>query len=190
MPEVAEFERALATAPTIPLRQLIVRMIPHDWLEKGSSPNFLFSSGKPNRFNPNGVECVYFSEDEKTARAEYLRLWSGASGAHQPRVTYFARVRLRRVLDLTEEKTLSALGLTGRDLHQSWRLATSPTPTQGLGTAVSRQTRIPAIRYPSAAARDAGAVGINIVVFRNSLQPPDRLDILGPRKEPLQSWPQ
>jgi RES domain-containing protein len=164
-------------------------MLPYDWLEKGKAPDFLFTSGKPNRFNTKGVECVYFSDDEQTAGAEYLRLWSGSAGAHQPRVTYFARLRLQRVLDLTQEETLSALGLTATELYRQWRLATLPTPTQMLGTAVSRQTGIPAIRYPSVAARTTGTAGANIVVFRNSLQTPDRVDILGPGKAPLQSWP-
>jgi len=188
MPGVAEFERALASAPTIRLRRLVVRMIPGDWLEEGRSPDFLFTSGKPNRFNLKGVECVYFSEDEDTARAECVRLWSGTSGEHQPRVTYFARVRLRRVLDLAQAETLSALGLTAKDLHQGWRLARSPTLTQMLGTAISRQARVSAIRYPSDAAHETGATGANVVVYRNSVRKPDRIDILGPRKEPLQSW--
>jgi RES domain-containing protein len=185
---VADFERALVTAPTTRLRRLVVRMIPYDWLDKGKAPDFLFASGKPNRFNTKGVECVYFSDGEKTAGAEYLRWWSGTAGEHQPRVTYFARVRLQYVLDLTQEETLSALGLTGKELCQPWRLATSPTPTQMLGTALSRQTRIPEIRYPSDAARAKGTAGANIVVFRNSIRTPDRVDILGPDKEPLQSW--
>jgi len=190
MPDVAEFERVLATAPTIRLRRLVVRMLPYYWLAKEGSADFLFTSGKPNRFNVKGVDCVYFSEDGETARAEYLRLWSGSTGEHQPRVTYFARVQLQRVLDLTQEKTLASLGLTEEDLHRSWRLATSPTPTQVLGAAVSQQTRIPAIRYPSDAAREAGEAGANVVIFRNSIRTPDRIQILGPRKEPLQSWPQ
>jgi len=33
------------------------------------SVDFLFTSGKPYRFNTAGIECIYFAENEKTARA-------------------------------------------------------------------------------------------------------------------------
>ena len=59
--------------------------------------DFLFTSGKANRFNTRGVWCVYFAEDDATAEAEYGRHYTGQQ---QPYVTYFAEVKLRRVLDL------------------------------------------------------------------------------------------
>jgi RES domain-containing protein len=180
---------ALSTVPTVPLNGVLVRMIPRDWLEKKRPPDFLFASGKPNRFNPAGVECVYFSEDEETARSEYFRLWRGAAGGHQPRTIYFAKVQLAHVLDLTEERTLAFLDLTEEDLYRPWRLAQSLTATQLLGDAVSRQTRVSGIRYPSDATRETGGGGVNVVVFRDSVRHPDRVEILGPSKQPLQSWP-
>jgi len=189
MPGVADFERALASAPTIWLRRRLVRMIPRDWLEENEPPDFLFTSGKPNRFNPDGVNCVYFSQDDQTAGAEYLSYWSGTPAEYQPRVTYFARVNLHRVLDLTQPATQLALGFKTDDLHQPWRLARSATLTQMLGAAVARQARVSAIRYPSDAAFRAGDAGANVVVFRNSVRKPDRVDILGPNKKSLQSWP-
>ena len=36
-----------------------------------SPPDFLFTSGKPNRFNIGGVDCLYMAEDESTALEEY-----------------------------------------------------------------------------------------------------------------------
>jgi tRNA (Thr-GGU) A37 N-methylase len=61
----------------VSLKRIVVRLIPRDWLEERHPPDFLFTSGKPGRFNPAGVECVYFSEEETTAEVEYLRLWAG-----------------------------------------------------------------------------------------------------------------
>jgi RES domain-containing protein len=185
----AELARVITIAPTVSLKRIVVRLIPRDWLERRRPPDFLFTSRKPGRFNEAGVRCVYFSEGDTTAEVEYLRLWAGTPAEHQPRVTYFARLRLRRVIDLTRADTLSAFELTTTYLHRSWRLATSPTATQALGAAVSRQARVTAIRYPADASYAAGAEGVNVVVFRESVRSPDRVEILGPGKDPLQSWP-
>lgn len=189
MPDVGSFAHALTTIATVSLRARLVRIVPNVSLGRSTPPNFLFTSGKPNRFNRAGVECVYFSEDEPTALAEYLRYWRGTKGEHQPRTTFYADVRVRRAIDLTDAATLSQLGLTAADLHVGWRGVRSPTATQMLGHAVSVQTNVSAIRYPSDVAHAAGATGANVVVFRLSLRAPDKLRILGPTRTPLQTWP-
>ena len=51
---------------------------------EGGSLDFLFTSGRANRYNPVGVAWVYFSEDERTARAECDRRATHRSGALQP----------------------------------------------------------------------------------------------------------
>lgn len=127
----------LATAPTIPLEGELVRMVAFAPLTRRIPPDFLYASGKPNRFNPAGLECVYFATDEQTALAEYERAFAGLPGVRQPRTTYFARVRLARVLDLTSPPTLAHLGLGLADLTAEWRSASHPTQTQQLGTAVA-----------------------------------------------------
>src|SRR5690606_4298900 len=113
----------LQTAPTISLERELVRMVAFAALTQRVPPEFLYASGKPNRFNPAGVECVYFATDERTALAEYERGFAGLPGVRQPRTTYFARVRLARVLDLTSPATLSHLGLRPADLTVEWRTA-------------------------------------------------------------------
>jgi hypothetical protein len=79
--------RRLASVPVFELRATLARIVPLGDLVKNSPPDFLFTSGKPNRFNPAGIECVYFSEDEATAGLEYARQWVGLRAGKQPAVT-------------------------------------------------------------------------------------------------------
>jgi len=179
----------LPTATISELRATLVRMVPLGDLVKHMPPDFLFTSGRPNRYNPAGIECVYFSEDEATARLEYQRPWAGLRAGQRPVTTYFAEVRLRRVLDLTSAETLAVLKFRPRDLHAPWRGADAPTATQLLGKAVCEHSRISAIRYPSDAARAANQKGCNVVIYRDNVKRPDSVRILGPGRQPLQKWP-
>jgi RES domain-containing protein len=155
---------------------------------QNSPPDFLYTSGKPGRFNPAGVMCVYFGQDEETARLEYERLWAGTPAEKQPVGLFFARIRLSKVLDLTSDATLKTLKLSKPDLHGSWRGAKS-IETQKLGFVISTRTDISAIHYPSDAAAASGRPGTNLVIFRNKVVAPDYVRILGPDKRPLQTWP-
>lgn len=186
MHDVNHFAAALPTAPVRELRATFVRRVQLLPMLASAPVDFLFTSGKANRFNLRGVLCVYFAEDEATAAAEYER---HNSGRRQPFATYFAEVRLRQVLDLCDASTLSALGLTASDLRAPWVGAHKPTVTQSLGEAVSQQTDISAIRFPSAAARASGFVGANVVIFQDCVRRPDHVHILGPTRKPLQKWP-
>lgn len=185
LPEIIE---ALSIVPVRGVRATLARIVPLGDLARNSPPEFLFTSGRPNRYNPAGIECVYFSEDDATARLEYARQWAGLRAGKQPVVTYFAEVRLRRVLDLTSARTMEVLELKPRDLHQPWRTAASPTATQRLGKAVCDHSLIAAIRYPSDAAKEAGVAGCNMVVFRDRIKSPDSVRILGPTRKPLGRW--
>ncbi|MGH7785607.1 MAG: RES family NAD+ phosphorylase [Candidatus Binatia bacterium] len=186
--DFASCARALATVATIAVHTRLIRVVPALDLGRRVPPNFLFTSGRPNRFNPAGVECVYFAEDEATAVAEYLSRWRGTRAENQPRTTYCADVTLRRVLDLTDRQVVSHMGLAAADLCAPWRGASTPTATQVLGQAVAHQYRVSAIRYPSVSTGRA-ASGTNIVVYRDSVRAPDQLRILGPTRRALQHWP-
>jgi RES domain-containing protein len=93
---------------------MLVRRVPLTPLIESWALDFLFVSGRPYRFNPAGVRCVYFAEDERTAAVEYER---HNVACHQPFVTYYAEVALRRVLDLCSSEAPKALGLTEPDLR-------------------------------------------------------------------------
>jgi hypothetical protein len=55
-----------------------------------------------------------------------------------------------------------------------------------IGSAVSQQQAIAAIRFPSDAARAAEFVGFNVAIFCECVRRPDFVRILGPTKKPLQ----
>jgi RES domain-containing protein len=179
----------LATVPVRRLKATLVRRVALDPLIEGGGPDFLFTSGRANRYNPAGVACVYFSEDERTARAEYDRRAARRSKGHQPLGTFFADVDLGKVLDLVDDSARKAVGLSAKDLGAHWHRARRPTKSQLLGMAVSCQTSIAAIRFPSDAARATGFTGFNVVIFRHCLRRPDYVRILGATKRPLQKWP-
>jgi len=184
----ASLAEVLAQLPTRRMRRRLVRCVPQLDFDESEAPSYLFTSGRANRCNPAGVDCLYFSETESTAQAEYRQAWRGTAAEHQPKLTFTARVRLRRILDLDDRETVRLLGLTREDLEGTWRLR-QPTVLQELGRAISRQSAITALRYPSAAAAKAGAGGWSVAIYPASLDAPDRVEILGRSGEPLEILP-
>ncbi|HXP59130.1 MAG TPA: RES family NAD+ phosphorylase, partial [Dongiaceae bacterium] len=177
---------ALASAPARTMRAKLSRLVPFNDLVAYNPPEWLYTSGKPNRCNPSGVLCVYFGEDADVAATEYEARWKQLVGKDQPVTTYYAMVALQRVLDLTSPATLNALGVDQQDLFKPWRRAKRLTLTQLLGKAVNETRLFSAIRFPSKAAARAG---VNIVIFRNCLRSPDSVQVLGPTNKPLERWP-
>ena len=184
-----DFRGLLNQVGTRQLRSRLVRCIPQLDFNAGDPPSYLFVSGRRNRCNPGGVECLYFSEDEATADAEYREQWAGTAAAHQPKLTFYAEARLANVIDLGDSEILKILNLMEREFSRPWRRAKKLTPLQRLGGAIASQSRISAIRYPSSAAQKYGFPGFNVVVFRTSMREPDSLRILGKTKKPLETWP-
>jgi RES domain-containing protein len=180
--------RALASIPTVSYRRVLSRIVPLLDLIKHLPPRFLYASGQPGRFNPEGIECVYFAEDESIAAAEFRARWRGTTQENQPRTSYFAGVNLSRVLDLCDMVTVKQLGLDRAELLMPWRGVSTETATQALGRAVAeRRSQIAAIRYPSVAA--GGIPGVNVVIFPTNVKPPDFVKIFGRNNEPLAEWP-
>jgi RES domain-containing protein len=117
----------------------------------GGSPDWLFTSGKPNRYNPAGVNCVYSAETKEVAQSEYENYWKGTGRESQPVTTFYAEIVLHRVLDLTDQGTLNHLKFQPEDLFKNWRRAKRLTLTQLLGKAVDDSRLFSAVRYPSRA---------------------------------------
>jgi RES domain-containing protein len=176
---------ALESAPGIGVKAELSRLVPFVDLASNDPTNWLFASGKPNRYNPAGVECVYFGETREVAQAEYDSMWKGVPASHQPVTTFFADVSLKRVLDLMDAATLRVMKVDAKELFKKWRRARYPTLTQLLGQAVNDIHDFSAIRYPSAAL----AGHANLVIFRDCVRMPDSVRILGPTRKPLQKWP-
>jgi RES domain-containing protein len=158
-------------------------------LSKNVPPNWLYTSGDANRYNPKGVHCVYFAADERTAQAEFLKRADEKKGPDQPIVTYFADIRLRRVLDLTQGAVVRQLRISRAQLLVEWD-GKDVCVTHILGEVVNEGGRFSAIQFPSAAANESGFQGVNLVVFRDALRKPDFVGILGPSKKSLQTWPE
>lgn len=174
----------LEKAPTRRMERHLYRCVPYLVFVKGEPPRFLYSSGRPGRCNPASIQCLYFADTRNGADREYLRLWKGTPAERQPQLLFQAKVRFRHVLDLADPKVLEALDLDQNDLGASWR-GEPLTNLQQIGRAVSEQTRIAAIRYPSAAL----VSNWNIAIFPDAIEAPDRVEILGDSKSPLELIP-
>src|SRR5688572_18120114 len=179
-------ERLTRTSPRR-IRKTLVRCVELTSLAGNGEPDFLLTSGKKDRYNLAGVDCIYFAEDEETARAEH-RCQDTPARMFQPVCMFFAAVSLK-VLDLSDRAIRQKLRFTEKDLRVPWERARRPTRSQLLGTAVSKQRVFAAIRYPSDAARAHGFAGHNVVIFRRCVRRPDYVRVLGPTKKPLQRWP-
>lgn len=161
-------------------------MVEKTILEKSAPPQFLYTSGRPGRYNLRDIHCLYCSADMSTAGAEYER-YRGAKTTQS--VTYWIHPNVV-VLDLADDAVRDALGLTEADLFAPWRALSAPGPTltQQLGAAVAAQDRLHGIRFPSDAARQRGFPGFNLVVFRKSVAPPAAVVIKDDSGVTLDAW--
>lgn len=189
MAREVDFADLLERAPTRRMRRRLVRCVPAlDFLE-GDPPSFLYTSGRANRCNPQGVECLYFSETERVATLEYRRMLGASRAASAPKLTFIADVDLLHVIDLEKANVLSALALSVHDIFEPWRIAVAATKMQRLGLAINGQRIVSAIRYPSETGRRAGAKGCNVAIFLASIATPSRVHILGTGDTVLQELP-
>ncbi len=133
--------------PTIRLRSVLARKVPLLDLIGHKPIQFLLTSGKPGRFNLEETNCLYFSEDERTAMEEWERLLVGLSVKHC--ATFFVNIQIGTVLDLDDSKTRAGLKLSDEDLFVDWATSKHPVDTQLLGETVAATTPIAAIRFPS-----------------------------------------
>src|SRR5258706_6576925 len=106
----------LASLRTRRLDKIVTRCVPQLEFDAGHPPRYFFPSRRPNRLNPVGIECLYFSDGEDVANAEYRYQWMGTPAEHQPKIVFHASALIRRCLDLGDPSTLAALGLTDRDV--------------------------------------------------------------------------
>lgn len=165
----------------------LFRFVPSSDLQRSSSPDYLFTSGNPGRFNPKGVLAFYASEDAATAGAEF-DLRCAQLGKRCEQVVYAVEATAP-LLDLADRKARAAVNLSDKSLFDSWILAATPTPTQQLGAAVGGQSRVGGIRYPSYAAKKRGFDGFNVVLFKKSIIAPSSVSVFDAQGKLLQSWP-
>jgi hypothetical protein len=126
-------EKSLSEIATRSIASDLVRFVPLEALLSISPPDYVYASGRPNRCNPRGVRCIYFSEDERTAAEELRRGYSDFLDSEQPRVAFTGRANLARVIDLGNPSVADALGISEPDLYGDWQFASSLTPLQQVG---------------------------------------------------------
>ena len=109
-----------------------------------------------------------------------------ATDSNQPFLTFHGRLKASNIIDLANDATIHALGLTGEDLTGSFR--TKVLNIQHLGHAVSMQSDAVAIRYPSRAMSALGQIGYNLAIFPDAISSPDAFEIFGPNNTIIESW--
>lgn len=184
-----DIEAALGSIATRRMRRRLVRCVPFLDFMASAKPTFLYTSGRPNRANPRGLDCLYFSESEATAIEEFREMWRGTPAERQPTLMFSARVWLHKIVDLGNSDVMRALALSPEDLYGDWRLLAAETRLQEIGGAISRQRGIAAIRFPSAAGHRVRRSGWNVAIFPTALKSPDRVEILGNSADPLEVLP-
>jgi RES domain-containing protein len=181
---------ALEKAATIAFEAVLVRKVPFFALIRERPMQFLFSSGKPNRFNLEGTNCLYLSEDERTALAEWTQPLAGfGKFAPYTTTTFFARVRVGTALDVCNSKIREALRLSEREIFANWRTAARYAETQELGETVARKTNIVAIRFPSYAAKRDNFSGVNLVIFKDKIVSPDTVEVFDEYQNVVEKLP-
>jgi hypothetical protein len=104
-----ELAECLMRVSTRRMRRRLVRCVPALDFPESSPPSFVCTSGRPNRCNPPGVDCLYFSETERVATLEYRGMFAGTIAANDPKLTFVAEVDLRHVVDLAKANVRSVL---------------------------------------------------------------------------------
>jgi RES domain-containing protein len=171
------------------MRRRLVRCVPAlDFLDN-DPPTYLYASGSAGRWNPEGVDCLYFSETSHVADLEYRRAFAVRTSFTEPKLTFVAEVDLKHIIDFEKSDVRKAFDLSREDLFEPWRKAPSPTRLQQLGEAIGAQQRVSAIRYPSDACRRAGTKGWNVAIFPETIVPPNSVRILGRSGTTLEEWP-
>ncbi|GAB5561834.1 MAG: hypothetical protein SynsKO_34810 [Synoicihabitans sp.] len=186
------WQQLVATVPTRAYQRqaktksrLLARYVPHDAFRQSKRPTYLFASGNLNRCNPSGVACIYFGEGPETAKAEFDSYY------RRPltELGYYARTRLKAILDLTEHSTRAHFGLKPDDFTRSYAPRSGLLiPLQEIGLALTFQSRISAIRFPSNAMHQTGKIGTNLVIFQDLLGGSDQLKIIEGNRV-LERWP-
>lgn len=176
---------AISDIPGRPVSEALCRVVERAVLERSPAPDFLFTSGRPGRYNTPGIQAVYASESQAIAGAEAERYRNGRVTQN---IVYWLHPSAL-VLDLGDSNNLNDLGLTDADLYTPWRFATTPTKTQLLGREIAAQTRLAGIRFPSDAAKALGFAGYNVVFLKDAFVSPASLIVRDIDGKVIQQWP-
>jgi RES domain-containing protein len=184
-----KLQNALSGISPLSVNARLSRVVDFFDLTSQARFEFLYTSGRPNRFNPRGLQCLYLADERETCMMEIRENDPDYETNHSADTTYRVEVQLARALDLLSDSNRSALGLTDKELFAPWRRAKRPTSTQRLGKVVSEGDSFSCIRYPSNAAHKLGQNNWNLVVFRSALAAGETIRIKSPDGKHLEQWP-
>ena len=69
--DLASIKTRLASAPSIVVHEKLIRIVSYFHLTAYNLPDWLYVSGRAKRYNPAGVNCIYFGKSFEVANAEY-----------------------------------------------------------------------------------------------------------------------
>lgn len=184
---VSQWRDILASAQRVRSQQLWTRDIPAVRLRRdgGSLPKLLAPIGYKythNRFNGlNRFPAFYLSDSQSTVFAEVFGGTAVRSGTVGPptaaRLTLPVEACLEKLVDLRNVALLQALRVSEKELTEEFDLSRVDPATgrfagyelpQCLGE-IGNELGLTGFLYTSAAAKSAGYVGSNVVIFTDNL---------------------
>ena len=166
---------------------VIIRNVGAKYSSKNDFYSGVGAAKAGGRWNRKGIEAIYASLDVETATVEAYQdfIYRGLPLTDvTPRVTAGAKVKLKKVLDLTDSKILKKIGFTKKELvKEDWRAlqkAGEESWTQAIGRG-AYLARFEAL-IVSSARRSSGK---NIVIFPKNIVATSTIDILGADQLPV-----
>jgi RES domain-containing protein len=188
-PEVIELLQIIADlyATADGFDGVIIRNVGAKYSSKNDFYSGVGAAKAGGRWNRKGIEAIYASLDVQTATVEAYQdfIYRGLPLTDvTPRVTAGAKVKLEKVLDLTDSKILKKFGFTKKELvKEDWRAlqkAGEESWTQAIGRG-AYLARFEAL-IVSSARRNSGK---NIVIFPKNVVATSTIDILGADQLPV-----
>lgn len=160
MSATTRFDDALQKVPVRAFEETCHRIVSLQAYEAANPKRLLYDLGPKQsasgqRFSPPGDHAgLYVAVERLTAGAEFtgsVAAWNQSGGGTS--VVFKVDVKLERVLDLTDNSVLAALGLTPADVQSAWEgylaLFGMEPVTWELGRAVFSSGRFDGILFPS-----------------------------------------
>jgi RES domain-containing protein len=128
----------------------------------------------------NEFGVLYTADSQRTAVREVISLFGPVPRSAD--LLLSLKVKLQRILDLTDPRTVAALGTSPEELVTGSRFMKNAErqvlPTQTLGLACHLNNNISAIKAPSAACAAEGVQGFCLVILMDHLLPDEYVKVV------------
>jgi hypothetical protein len=82
--DLETLKAVLLKAPAVSLEARLTRRVEYGAFARYNPPDWLYTAGKPKRYNPAGVHCVYFGAQVTVTRMEFDEMWRGSKVKANP----------------------------------------------------------------------------------------------------------